>query len=244
MLPIRLGTLNADGTQDIIIMALTQKGRVEASNYRTVKIPSGEDIPLYVKDDFGSFYKAAFEHMAKRENYKAMFLEYAWDMSWCDPCAADPLPNDDLRTLGVWWLNEQADIDIRQPQPTPMPRRGRFMPAQGQDVFVTRLHARYTADSFPEDIMLHETADRENFQGRYVLRHPFKGDAECAEAKSYFASLPDRFEREAQTLAHMTGWNITEIRSEMEKNGQSFDVKDAKPVNEDDTPWWDKIWKR
>ena len=21
---------------------------------------------------------------------RAVFLEYAWDMAWCDPCAADP----------------------------------------------------------------------------------------------------------------------------------------------------------
>jgi hypothetical protein len=29
----------------------------------------------------------------------AVFLEYAWDMNWCDPCAADPLSQDELRKL-------------------------------------------------------------------------------------------------------------------------------------------------
>jgi len=40
MLPLRLGTVNANGPQDLIVYALTRRGRVEASNYRTVKAPS------------------------------------------------------------------------------------------------------------------------------------------------------------------------------------------------------------
>lgn len=38
MLPIRLGMVNADGTQELFVYALTRKGRVEATNYRTVKL--------------------------------------------------------------------------------------------------------------------------------------------------------------------------------------------------------------
>ena len=36
----------------------------------------------------------------------------------------------------------------------------------GSNVFVTRLHVRYDANSFPEDLVLQETKDRSNFQGR------------------------------------------------------------------------------
>src|SRR3984957_1902191 len=46
MLPLRLGTVNADGPQDLVIYALTPHGRIEASNYRTVKVPSDVDVPL------------------------------------------------------------------------------------------------------------------------------------------------------------------------------------------------------
>lgn len=240
MLPIRLGTLNADSTQDIIVYALTRKGRVEPANYRSMKIPSNMDLPLYVKDDFGTFYKAMFRHAAEKEGLKAVFLEYAWDMGWCDPCAADPLPNKDLKTLGVWWLGGGND---GRPTPVPMPGQPRIMPVppqQGQDVFVTRLHARYTAETFPEDLMLHETADRQNFQGRYVMRHPFKGTASCEAGKNYLASLPDRFEKEAQALANITGWNITEIRSNMEKKGQSFSA----PETPEPKPWWEDMWAK
>src|SRR5262249_7965657 len=35
MLPIRLGTVNADGPQELFVFALTRKGRVETTNYRT-----------------------------------------------------------------------------------------------------------------------------------------------------------------------------------------------------------------
>ena len=45
MLPIRLGTLNAEGTQDLFVFTLTRKGRVETTNYRTVRLPSDVEIP-------------------------------------------------------------------------------------------------------------------------------------------------------------------------------------------------------
>src|SRR5262252_7625588 len=91
MLPLRLGTVNAEGAQDLIVYTLTRNGRVETANYRTVKLPSNVNVPLYVKDEFGDFYKAMFERAVARENMRAVFVEYAWDMGWCDPCAAEPM---------------------------------------------------------------------------------------------------------------------------------------------------------
>lgn len=235
MLPIRLGTLNANGPQELILFTLTKEGRVEASNYRTVKIPTGQNIPLFVENEFGDFYKAMFDTQVKKENMKTVFMEYAWDMAWCDPCAADPLPNEDLRTLGVWWLNTP-----QQPTPRPMPGRPMIMPPQPQaaNVFVTRLHVRYDAETFPEDLMLNETKDRENFQGRYVMQHPFTGEASCEAGKQYYAGLPKRFEEEAKALASLTGWDIADIRKKMSENGQSSEGKP--PV--DPRPWWEKMW--
>jgi hypothetical protein len=91
MLPIRLGTVNADGPQELFVFALTRKGRVETTNYRTVRLPTGMEVPAYVKEEFPSFYRAMFAEQVRREDMRAVFLEYACDMSWCDPCAADPL---------------------------------------------------------------------------------------------------------------------------------------------------------
>jgi hypothetical protein len=213
MLPLRLGTVNANGPQDLIVYALTKNGRVEASNYRTVKLPSDIDVPLFVKNDFGNFYKAMFDAAVKRENMRAVFVEYAWDMGWCDPCAADPLTNKELVALGARWISDDGD----------QPFRGR-MP-QGANAFVTRLHVRYDAQSFPEDLTFIETKDRTNFQGRYVLRHPFAGTASCDKAEQYRAALPVRFRQEARNLAGLTGWSQSDIEARMEGAGQSVKPK-------------------
>ena len=232
MLPIRLGTLNANGPQDLILYTLTKKGRVETANYRTTKIPTGMDIPIFVKDEFDDFYKDMFKTAVEKENMKTVFLEYAWDMGWCDPCAADPIANKDLKTLGVWWL-DQPQNDYQQ-----KPRLTRKRPSAA-NVYVTRLHVRYTAETFPEDLILHETADRTNFQGRYVLRHPFTGDASCEAGKTYKQSLPKRFDKEAKTLANLTGRNINDIRKKMDKAGQSTE-EITEPEN--NPTWWEDIW--
>lgn len=208
MLPLRLGTVNANGPQDLIVLALTRKGRIETTNYRTVKLPTGMDVPLYVKDEFGKFYTAMFDRAVERQDRRAVFLEYAWDMGWCDPCAAEPLTNKELVELGARWIGSDNDAPFRS--------------FGGSDAFVTRLHVRYDAAHFPEDLMFMETRDRDNFQGRYVLRHPFAGTATCAAADDYRDTLPKRFGKEADTLADLTGWNPQEIRGRMELTGQSL----------------------
>ena len=45
MLPIRLGMVNADGAQELFVYTLTRKGRVESTNYRTVKLATDVEIP-------------------------------------------------------------------------------------------------------------------------------------------------------------------------------------------------------
>ena len=240
MLPIRLGTLNAKGSQDLLLFTLTKTGRVEPTNYRTTKIPTGDEIPLFVADEFGDFYKAMFDTAVKREGMKTVMLEYAWDMAWCAPCAADPLPAQDLRQLGGWWLEQP-----RQPRPRPMagrPAQPQIWPGPGGgavDTYVTRMHVRYNAETFPEDLVLQVTEDRKNFQGRYVMRHPWDGDVDCETADSYYDGLRKRFDKEARTLANLTGWDISMIRRKMEKNGQSFDIEPSI----DERPWWEKMWE-
>jgi hypothetical protein len=218
MLPLRLGTVNANGPQDLIVFALSKRGRVEATNYRTVKVPSDVYVPLFVKGDFANFYRAAFDQAVVRENMRAVFVEYAWDMGWCDPCAADPMSDREMTALGTASSgnsNGGNTITIRPP-------------ASGgaTNAYVTRLHVRYDAKSFPEDLTFIETADRENFQGRYIMQHPYEGKISCSAGESYRASLPARFEQEARTLADLTGWPLKEIETRMAANGQP--MPDAK----------------
>jgi len=212
MLPIRLGTVNANGPQDLFVFALTRKGRVETTNYRTVRLPTGVDLPVNVKQEFPAFYKAMFTEQVKREDMRAVFLEYAWDMGWCDPCAADPLSNDQLKKLGVSWLDPQA-ISGNPAAPPQAP----FRPSQGSAVFVTRLHVRYDREHFPEDLVFQETGDKTNFQGRYVMMHPWRGPITNERGRQYVKTLPARIEQENQNLAKMTGWPIEDIRAKVAK---------------------------
>ena len=140
MLPLRLGTVNAKGPQDLIVYVLTRSGRVEAANYRTVKLPSGMDVPLFVKAEFGKFYRAMFDRAVERENMHAVFVEYAWDMGWCDPCASEPLSNKELVELGARWIGDDGDA----------PFRGGGG-GGGASAFVTRLHVRYDAPISPRN---------------------------------------------------------------------------------------------
>lgn len=206
MLPIRLGMVNASSEQDLIVYILSPKGQAEVANYRAVKIPSNAEVPIFVKNDFGNFYKSMFKTAYQREGRKVAFLEYAWDMSSCDPCSTEPLNSDELKKAGVFWLDQSFNES-----PSRSRRPAIVAPNNGR-VFITRLHVRYTRDKFPEDLMFKETSNGESFQGRYVLRHPFTGTAQCDAGRQYKRSLPQRFEREAQTLAKLTGWNIQDIR--------------------------------
>ncbi len=173
MLPIRLGMINADPNkpQDLITYVLTKNGRVETANYRTVKLPANENLPVAIKNDFKGFYKAMFDHQAKQEDHRVVFTEYFWDMGWCDPCAANPLSRKELNQAGVFWLDDTAA------KPS---RRGRG----AQNAMLTRLHVRYTPKTFPEDLMFVQTSDKQNWQTRYVINHPFKGDIQQCREKA------------------------------------------------------------
>jgi hypothetical protein len=209
MLPIRLGMINSSSEQDLIVYVLSPKGQAEVTNYRTVKVPSDAEIPVFVKNEFSDFYKSMFQTAYTKEGKKAAFIEYAWDMGSCDPCSADPLTPEELKKAGVFWLK----------------------PDEGSNAFISRIHVRYTRDKFPEDLMFQETANREQFQGRYVLRHPFKGSITCQVGEQYKKSLPQRFEREGQTLAKLTGWKIADIRQKINREQTQTE------------PFWRNIWE-
>ena len=104
----------------------------------------------------------------------------------------------------------------------PLANRFPPVPGNGNDPFVTRLHVRYDAKSFPEDLNFIETSDRENFQGRYILHHPSTSTTACAAAKAYRASLPQRFKTETDNLANLTGWSRDEIAARMAAAGKDI----------------------
>jgi len=200
MLPIRLGMANADGDQDMIVYAFTKKGRIECTNYRTVSLPTGKNIPLFVQSNFSSFYSNLFQHQWSKEGKAIAMLEYAWDVSpknyvKCDPCVATAPSTQDLVQAGVWWINrdwsDYSDINEEEDY--------------SDNVYFTRLHVRYNRDKFPQDLMFQVTPNTENYQARYVITHPATGDFSCDAGKKYLKELKQRRADEMEMLTYLTG---------------------------------------
>ena len=218
MLPIRLGMANADGDQDMIVYAFTKKGRIESTNYRTVSLPTGKNIPLFVQNNFGNFYSNLFQHQWGKEGKAITMLEYAWDVSpknymKCDPCVATAPSTQDLVQAGVWWINrdwqDYSDVNGQEED-------------YSDNVYFTRLHVRYNRNSFPQDLMFQVTPNTENFQARYIITHPATGDFTCDAGKKYLKNLKQRRSDEMEMLTYLTGksysdWDVV-INDENEKN--------------------------
>ena len=233
MLPIRLGMANANGDQDMIVYTFTRNGRVEASNYRTVKMPTDRNIPLFVKDknEFGEFYFDLFERQYQQQGKKAVFLEYAWDVSpsagvKCDPCVSPPPVFQEFANAGVDWA-----VD---------------MSAQS-NVFFTRLHVRYSRDKFPQDLFFQETPNSEQYQCRYVVTNPPKNtDFSCEAAQKYLKDLKVNRQNELDELAVLAGWESTryvkylnEFDAYIEDDTNESSIDKSGFVNEGDNTW---IW--
>ena len=190
MLPIRLGMANANGDQDMIVYAFSKKGRVECTNYITKKIPTDRNVPLDVEANFGKFYKDLFQKTWARHK-DAVYLEYAWNVtpSWggvkCDPCVGPPPLTADLSDAGVNWHTNGS----------------------GEQVYFSRLHVRYGRSYFPQDLLFQETPNKEQFQGRYIIRHPAQGDLSCIEGQRYLYELTRRRQQEVQNVVAMAGWS-------------------------------------
>ena len=136
-------------------------------------------------------------------------------MTWCDPCAADPLSEDELKRAGVFWLGDSENFGA-------------------PNVYLTRMHLRYTSETHPEDLMFEVTDNRDNFQGRYILQRPFEGAITCEAGKDYILQVQERQDQEAQVLANLTGWDITDIRAGITSYSPEQDVPS----------WWDRVFDR
>ena len=192
MLPIRLGMANSKGSQDMIVHAFTRTGRVECVNYRTTKVPTDRNVPLFIKNGFGAFYKDLFARAHRREGQNTVFLEYAWNVTpsfngmKCDPCVGPPPMPREFAEAGVDWGGFNG----------------------GGAIFYTRMHVRYSRDKFPQDLVFQVTPNTEHFQARYVLTHPATGDLSCPEGQEYLEGLFYRRQRELQEMNALAGWDM------------------------------------
>ncbi len=150
-LPIRLGMINSTGLQDLIVYAMSPEQRVVVVNYPNIFIPTDIELGDQLPKPFGQYYLELFSTAQDEAGGAAVLTEYAWSTGSCDPCPNEPLTYEEMKELGL---------------------------SQGYGV-VTRLHARYSNKLFKDDLKLGLTRHDRNFQGRYILRHPWKGPVTC-----------------------------------------------------------------
>ncbi|MAQ17775.1 MAG: hypothetical protein CMN30_23640 [Sandaracinus sp.] len=193
-LPIRLGLLNADGSQDVVVHVLGRGVRYEVVNYDNYAIPTNLTVTDEVREAFGSFYDALFDRMTELHP-RAVMTEYAWQAGSCDPCPGPTLTAEDLTLLG-------ADV---VPTYERAIARGRVQTGFEQDFVLTRLHLRYTEQSLGEDLVFRTAPAIEggrgqpgsdgsmsrgvrpysvnNFQARYAILNEWEGPIECASPR-------------------------------------------------------------
>lgn len=179
-LPIKLGLINAQGSQDLIVYTLGENLRYEVANRPNITIPTNIEVINEVREDFGTFYRTLFAETIA-QNPGAAVTEYSWSSSSCDPCPGPTLDQNDIATLG-------GDVvDDGEPR--------------WRDWTLTRIHLRYDSSTLGDDLVFAEAepivggrevrnADNvletgsspgwtNNFQGRYIIRHRWDGPVDC-----------------------------------------------------------------
>ncbi|GDX81555.1 hypothetical protein LBMAG42_33660 [Deltaproteobacteria bacterium] len=133
-LPIRIGTISATGTQDVIVYTLTPvaDGEVSISNYPELPI---DTECMWEGDDFGTFYEGVLE-AGHLEGGAGWIREYSWDLIpeigtgyHCDPCTADPAAPTSDGSFGDFGLPSDS-------------------------AHLTRLHLRYSPEEATQDVAM------------------------------------------------------------------------------------------
>ena len=196
MLPLRLGMVNANGPQDLIVYALTRKGRVETTNYRTVKLPSDMDLPVFLKDRGSS---RSSTRRCSRGSWRSRAAR------WCSPSMRGTCggairarrtrcSGDELRQLGVFWQDGAG------------PARRTCSSRGCTSATTARTSPRTWCSRRPP-------TGRTSRALRPAARVVGRGDLRAAA--DYRAVGRDRQEQEAQRLASLTGWQLNGIRTKM-----------------------------
>ena len=68
-----------------------------------------------------------------------------------------------------------------------------------------------------KDLVFRETNNRQNFQGRYVMNHPFEGAVNCEQGREYVRDTKKRLGQEAKYLSKLTGWSVSSIKQNIRK---------------------------
>ena len=163
-LPVRLGLLNAEQKQDLLVYVLSPESRYEVANYSNAFIPTNVEVSDAVKADFGAFYAELFDETVRRANHRAVVTEYAWDtpilhrtpaVSWqsyhCDPC---PAPETPPPTLSDWvTLGDETILGALATLKPGQQVSGNLPQGTPETWVLTRLHTRYDQSTLTEDLV-------------------------------------------------------------------------------------------
>lgn len=198
MLPIRLGMANSTGEQDLVIYSFTKNGRIEPVNYRMARMPGEKKVPEFIAKKFDKFYGDVFTKSWKREGRNALMLETALNLSgeyWADGYPHLSYLNlSDLKAAGVTWA---TSLYAYSPE---------FFTAD--QLFLTRLHARYSRELYPQDFMFQETMNKEKVRTTFSINHPTSGALDCNTSAGYLEDVIYRRREELNNLAFLAGWDI------------------------------------
>lgn len=165
-LPVRLGLLNAESQQDLLVYILSPESRYELANYQNAFIPSNVEVADAVKGNFGAFYGELFDETVRKAGGRAVVTEFAWqtpilqrpqpNTSWqsyhCDPCPAPATPPPSLSdwvTLG----DKQLLGDLAELKPGVMTKEYQLPAGVSEQWVLTRLHTRYDKNTLKEDLL-------------------------------------------------------------------------------------------
>lgn len=141
-LPIRLGTVNSPGEQDLIVYTITDMndGQISIQNYDEIDVMKDCMAEF---DDFNSYYGDLIE-TAMNDNDGNWIREHSWAPYHCDPCTeGEALNDEDIQQLGYQGSATEA--------------------------YFNRIRMRYTPEEATEDIVFYPSGIMENTQMRFIM---------------------------------------------------------------------------
>ncbi|MES2640400.1 MAG: DUF2330 domain-containing protein [Myxococcota bacterium] len=146
-LPIRIGTLNSPGTQDLRIYAISdyEQGRTAIANYAEAAVDSDCMFQPEDGEDLTAYYDRQLDEAYAAQAGASWVTEYSWGNGNCDPCTG-VIPDDNA----MFTLGYQADYHV------------------GMYYWFTRLRMRYTPETATQDLVLYQTNMHDTTQMRFI----------------------------------------------------------------------------
>ncbi|MCB9763167.1 MAG: DUF2330 domain-containing protein [Alphaproteobacteria bacterium] len=143
-LPIRLGTLNSPGAQELVVYVINdlEDGQAHIANYPEATLT---DECMSAIDDFATYYADRLDSALPTDSGSEAhwLLEYSWSPYHCDPCPDDA-------ALAEWVVRESG------------------FEGSSQDATFTRLRMRYAPEQVTGDLLFNLSGIPDQVQQRYI----------------------------------------------------------------------------